>query len=697
MTSVVVSLPGIREIQASKFGSVTTPETTHALTDGAGAIALDPSEATWCWRFTEHGPSGRTRYCLVPDTSSVGYAALVDVDPGTLMPTVGPTDPAWEATAQAANVAAAAAVAATAAIGLNVKTQFGAAGTGLVSDAAAFDALVAHLNANGSLNGNVPLTAVIPAGVYDLRAGGIQALTVSNITIRCDPQAIFILRDGPVWTLGNGSATVVNIWITGGQPRCNPGDTLGSTCSWVYGVNCAGVFIDNQRYTRCQIFKGVSSTTLASIWIRWHSGSGPADRHWVEIDTTANPASAAAGLYLVGGGGYAYLPPANPATTPSAITGATQANPVQVTSASHGLTTGDRVRLGGVAGMTQLNGVDATVTVINSSTYTLNGVDGSGFSAYTSGGWAAKLHWSWPYDTAVVGIKGHWDTVKIQGGLYQHWAWLWSIESRGTVSFLFDEEVTWDYGGKGRFDIYLNGGSISNIKVNGGWHFCMNEEWFRQSAPGSGFVTDVTVRDHTLGMTGKDFFYDSLGKVLNVEVDGLRVAGMGRARVGTCHLVRPGSTGNNNATIRRIRSESPLTYYANGSTYLRPDVGVKVTANTRYTVTDNEIDALTTHYDISPTDVASNRLRLVRNNKCRLGGLPEYVTTATVPIQASGVDATNHTGLIQTIYLRGGTLTAVTKGGTQILTAPGVFTVAPGETWSATYSVAPTMAVSYAD
>lgn len=69
------------------------------------------------------------------------------------------------------------------------------------------------------------------------------------------------------------------------------------------------------------------------------------------------------------------------------ITGATNASPIVVTSVGHGLTTGARVTITGVGGNTAAN-TTAVVTVLSSSTFSLDGVAGNG--AYTSGGtWAA--------------------------------------------------------------------------------------------------------------------------------------------------------------------------------------------------------------------------------------------------------------------------------------------------------------------
>jgi Flp pilus assembly protein TadG len=68
------------------------------------------------------------------------------------------------------------------------------------------------------------------------------------------------------------------------------------------------------------------------------------------------------------------------------ITGATRANPVVITSNAHGFTNGDRVWISGVNGMTQLNNRVVTVANANANTFQLQGLNGSGFSNYSSGG-----------------------------------------------------------------------------------------------------------------------------------------------------------------------------------------------------------------------------------------------------------------------------------------------------------------------
>lgn len=73
--------------------------------------------------------------------------------------------------------------------------------------------------------------------------------------------------------------------------------------------------------------------------------------------------------------------------TTRTITAATKADPCEITtSASHGYTTGDTVYISGVGGMTELNGREFTITVVDADQFTLNDVDSSAYTTYTSGG-----------------------------------------------------------------------------------------------------------------------------------------------------------------------------------------------------------------------------------------------------------------------------------------------------------------------
>ena len=100
----------------------------------------------------------------------------------------------------------------------------------------------------------------------------------------------------------------------------------------------------------------------------------------------------------------------------ASVSGITQANPAQVTTnEAHGLTTGDLVTLQDVQGMTQVNDVATgswnpyQVTVVDTTNFTLDGVDSTGYGAYTSGGIARD----------VLAFTDHVESLTIDGIVYQ--------------------------------------------------------------------------------------------------------------------------------------------------------------------------------------------------------------------------------------------------------------------------------------
>lgn len=76
-----------------------------------------------------------------------------------------------------------------------------------------------------------------------------------------------------------------------------------------------------------------------------------------------------------------------------AITGATQANPVVITTGvAHSYSNGEEVYLSGfVGGMTELNGRRFIIANTTATTYELVGEDGTGHSAYSSGGVSSRI------------------------------------------------------------------------------------------------------------------------------------------------------------------------------------------------------------------------------------------------------------------------------------------------------------------
>lgn len=79
-----------------------------------------------------------------------------------------------------------------------------------------------------------------------------------------------------------------------------------------------------------------------------------------------------------------FRPPAS--LSMGSITGISQANPAVVQSSNHGLSSGDPIYIADVLGMTEVNGLVFTITVIDANSFSLNGIDSSAYTLYASGG-----------------------------------------------------------------------------------------------------------------------------------------------------------------------------------------------------------------------------------------------------------------------------------------------------------------------
>ena len=89
------------------------------------------------------------------------------------------------------------------------------------------------------------------------------------------------------------------------------------------------------------------------------------------------------------------------ASESGSITGVTQANPAVVTSADHGLSNGENVRITGVTGMTKINNGIFTTANVTTDTFQLSGINSSSYTAYSSGG-----DWSRATLTIIKGRDG---------------------------------------------------------------------------------------------------------------------------------------------------------------------------------------------------------------------------------------------------------------------------------------------------
>ena len=102
--------------------------------------------------------------------------------------------------------------------------------------------------------------------------------------------------------------------------------------------------------------------------------------------------------------------------TPKAITAASNTPDIAITSANHGLKTGDRIRMTGVQGNTAANGT-FTVTVISANVFLLKGMTGNG--TYTiAGSWVPLTDAAINGDVVSKGILGNLITGNGLAGIY---------------------------------------------------------------------------------------------------------------------------------------------------------------------------------------------------------------------------------------------------------------------------------------
>ena len=92
-----------------------------------------------------------------------------------------------------------------------------------------------------------------------------------------------------------------------------------------------------------------------------------------------------------------------PETYTKSITGATQADPVVITSVAHGLSDGDKIEITAVVGMTELNSKTFIVANKTDDTFELYDTDGTDYTEYSSAGTITKLlpHHDWDYQFAL--------------------------------------------------------------------------------------------------------------------------------------------------------------------------------------------------------------------------------------------------------------------------------------------------------
>lgn len=97
------------------------------------------------------------------------------------------------------------------------------------------------------------------------------------------------------------------------------------------------------------------------------------------------------------------------------VTNVLTTNPVQIVSPEHGLSTGTQIYIYNLSGSNEVTGGPYTITVIDNDNFTLDGIDGTSFTAYVGGGQIVERRFEnvkcWK--RAYAGGKGYQHFIKI--------------------------------------------------------------------------------------------------------------------------------------------------------------------------------------------------------------------------------------------------------------------------------------------
>ena len=145
----------------------------------------------------------------------------------------------------------------------------------------------------------------------------------------------------------------------------------GADCSDPIKIYCPDHQFINGDYVYIDEVEGMTEINGGGFWVENSTDS--------TFELRGMDGSAYSGYT---GGGYAL-------EIRAYITNATQTDPVKITLGNHRFANGDRIRIAGVIGMVELNDNVYTVAGRTEDTFELKGVNGTGYTAYITGGFAS--------------------------------------------------------------------------------------------------------------------------------------------------------------------------------------------------------------------------------------------------------------------------------------------------------------------
>jgi len=204
-------------------------------------------------------------------------------------------------------------------------------------------------------------------------------------------QATSVTADRDI-ILPDTSGTIALTDAVGGQVFTNGTQTFRTTSTLSYPSSTSTLAIENDGGDTIAFQMKVVGNDLSFVN---HDGTFHLQSNFTEV-FTVDPAGTVNATAFVGDGSG--LTGVTIAGSSASISGATQANPVVVTTATaHSFTNGANITITDVVGMTELNGNNYYADVLTSTTFALysdagltTSVDGTAFTAYVSDGVATQ-------------------------------------------------------------------------------------------------------------------------------------------------------------------------------------------------------------------------------------------------------------------------------------------------------------------
>lgn len=256
-----------------------------------------------------------------------------------------------------------------------------------------------------------------------IRNGGYVLEPSQNITniTAANPAVVTITGHGysngeTVYLAGTGVSALDNKYFTVANATANTFEVAEDGTGWSSGGTASRLFELTTPYTAANLF-GIRFTQSADVMTLTHVSYGEreltrTDHHVWTLSTITHGTTATAptGMQVnqigkpstsderhyryvvttVDGNGNESQASSVFGTasleSSQSITAATQANPCVISCTSHGYSNGNTVYIDNVVGMTELNGRYFRVTGSTTNTFALEGVNSTGYTAYTSGG-----------------------------------------------------------------------------------------------------------------------------------------------------------------------------------------------------------------------------------------------------------------------------------------------------------------------